>query len=172
MAARLGTLAVVLLSIVRISAGSVAQTEDKPARVSRWPCRLIVKPTLLGVIEDGWERSPTLRRQCDELASARAVVALEWGAADSDSHARTRWGVQEGVVVARAAIPPVGNAIELVAHELQHVLEKVRGLDFEAEARRPGSGVWRAVGGYETQAAIDVGRQVAKEVRDARRGQR
>ena len=77
--------------------------------------------------------------------------------------------VRDGVVVAWIHIPPVPEAIEHIGHELQHVLEKVRGLDFEAAAERPGSGVWRAFRGFETQAAIDAGRQVAKEVKDSRR---
>jgi hypothetical protein len=132
----------------------------------------VVKPTLLGAVEDGWMRSATLRRQCDELAAARAVVSLEWGATDSQSHAVTTMNVHDGVVVARARIPPVRDAVVLVAHELQHVLERIRGLDFEAEADRSGSGVWRAFGGYETQAAIDAGRQVARELRDTPRGAR
>jgi hypothetical protein len=129
----------------------------------------VVKPTLLGAIEDGWMRSATLRRQCQELAVARAVVDLEWGSTDSQSHAVTRMDVHDGVVVARARIPPVRDAVALVAHELQHVLERVRGVDFEAEAERPGSGVWRAFGGYETQEAIDAGRQVARELQDTSR---
>jgi hypothetical protein len=125
-----------------------------------------VKPTLLGVVEDGWHRSPTFRRQCEDLAAARAVVVLEWGTTDSQSRAISRMEVHDGVVVANVTIPPVPEALELVAHELQHVLEKAGGMDHELEANRPGSGVWRAFGGYETQAAIDVGRQVWTEVRE------
>jgi hypothetical protein len=150
---------------ISASAGAVGQTGEKRVQVRDWPCRLVVKPTLLGVVDDGWKRSATLRRQCEELAASRAVVVLEWGTTDSQSHARSRMGVQGGVVVATVVVPPVAEAIELVAHELQHVLEKVRGVDFETEAKRSGSGVWRAFGGYETQAAIDAGRQVGRELR-------
>jgi hypothetical protein len=57
----------------------------------------------------------------------------------------------------------------LLAHELQHVIEKARGLDVEAEAKRPDSGVWKAAGGYETQGAVAVSRQVAAEL-DGRGG--
>ena len=158
-----------LVSIEGVSGAFSMQTEGIRARVPSWPCRLVVKPTLVGVVEDGWEVSATLRRQCEELAAARAVVVLQWGPTDSQSRALSKMDVQDGVVVAQITIPPVSDAIELVAHELQHVLEKVRGLDFKGEAGRPGSGVWRAFGGYETQAAIDAGRQVAKEAREARR---
>ena len=55
--------------------------------------------------------------------------------------------------------------IVLMAHELQHVIELTRGLNFPVEAARTGSGVWRTLGGYETQAAVDISRQVANELR-------
>ena len=93
--------------------------------------------TLREAFEQGWERSKTIRGQCEELAAARAVVVLEWVATDSFSHARTGMAVRGGVVVATVRIPPVGDTIVLLAHELQHVIEKTRGLDVEAEAKRP-----------------------------------
>ena len=157
------------------SSGTVLSARQSPGSGqvrSRWPCRLVVKPTLRGVVDDGLRRSSTLQRQCDALAEARAVVALQWGTMDSQSRARSRMEVRDGVVVAWIDIPPVAEAIEHVGHELQHVLEKVGGLDFEAEARRPGSGVWRAFGGFETQAAIDTGRKVRREVHESRQSRR
>jgi hypothetical protein len=148
--------------------GLSAQSRDT-ARVSIWPCRLIVKPTLLGAIEDGLRRSATLQRQCRELAELRAIVVLEWGKTDSQSRAISRMNfADDGILVAKVVIPPVSEAVELVAHELEHVIEKARGVDFEVESRRRGSGVWRAYGGFETQRAIDAGRQVAKELREKR----
>ena len=77
-----------------------------------------------------------------------------------------------GVVAASVKLPPLGDAIVLLAHELQHVIEQTRGLDLAAEADRPGSGVWKAFGGYETQAAVDVSRQVIQELRDNRHRRR
>jgi hypothetical protein len=69
-------------------------------------------------------------------------------------------------------VPPVDAAIELVAHELEHVLERARGQDSAAESRRRDSGVWRAFDGFESQRAIDMGRQVAREVEESRRARR
>jgi hypothetical protein len=94
------------------------------------------------------------------------VVVLEWAAAmDSQTHAKSEMTVRDGVVVAAVKIPPVGDTIVLMAHELQHVVERTRGLDLPVEAKRAGSGVWQSSGGYETRAAIDVGHQVAEELR-------
>ena len=158
-------------AVVGNASASSGHQDSAPARIPPWPCRLIVKPTLLGVVEEGWERSPTLRHQCRELAEAPSVVVLEWRKSpDSQSRASTRMGRDSaGVVVAMVSVPPVSHAIELVAHELEHVLERARGLDLAAESRRRGSGVWQAFSGFESQRAIDVGRQVAREVEASRR---
>ena len=143
-----------------------------PGRVDRWPCRVVAAPTLREAFEQGWERSKTIRGQCEELAAARAVITLEWVVTDSFSHAKTAMAVRGGVVVATVRIPPVGETIVWLAHELQHVIEKTRGLDVEVEEKRPDSGVWKTVGGYETQGATAVSRQVAAELREARKQRR
>ena len=167
MASASGRFCLVLIIIVCRAQPEAGQDRPIATRPVPWPCRLVVQPPLRGVIEDAYARSVTLQRQCQELAQAAAVVLLEWGTTDSQSRAIGRIDVRDGVVVARVIIPPVRDAIELVGHELQHVVECVRGIDLGAVADRPGSGVWRAFGGIETQAAIDAGRQVAKEVREA-----
>jgi hypothetical protein len=160
------TAAMLAPGMAQISAQSGTRDADKPVRISRWPCRLIAQPPVRKVIDEAWDRSDTVRRQCEELAAARAVVVVEWGSSDSPSHAKTGITVRDGVVVATVRIPPLGDTIVLLAHELEHVVEKTWGVDVEAEARREGSGVWRAFGGYETQGAIDVSRQVAQELRE------
>jgi hypothetical protein len=156
---------IVSSSSVSASAGETAQEAKQPARASPWACRLIAVSTVRPVVEKGMERSATIRRQCEELAAARAVVVLEWGAMDSHTQARTAMEIRAGVVVASVKLPPLGDIIVLMAHELQHVIEQTRGLDLRAEAQRAGSGVWQSFGAYETQAAVDVSRQVAEELR-------
>lgn len=171
-----GAALTVALIVLWVSAttGVATQRGKDQFRVRPWPCLLVVKPTLLGAVEDGWQRSPTFRHLCEDLAAFGAVVLVEWGTTDSQSRALSRMQLRDGVVVAKVTIPlvPEVEVMELVAHELQHVLEVTRGLDFEVESKRPGSGVWRAFGGWETQTAIDLGRQVANEVREARRARR
>lgn len=176
MPCRLRGISKVLAVLVALEVSSAFSVADESLQgtgrfgvVRPWPCRVIVEPPLSNRFEKGWEQSKTLRRQCEELAALRAVVVLQWGDKDSEAHARAQLGVRDDVVVARLAVPPGADAIELIAHEFQHVIEMGRGLDFESEAKRPGSGVYRAFWGFETQAAIDAGRQVAKELRDARR---
>jgi len=146
-------------------AGDAAQKAEPPAKPPPWTCRLVPISSVRSVVERGLERSETIRRQCQELAAARAMVLLEWGAFDLQSHARTVMEISDGVVVARVKLPPIGDNIVLMAHELQHVIEQTRGLDLRAEAKGVGSGVWESFGGYETQAAVDVSRRVADELR-------
>ena len=68
----------------------------------------------------------------------------------------------DGVIVAIVSVPPAANAIELVAHEMEHVIERVEGRDLPREARRRASGVWETFRGrFESRRAIEVGRQVA-----------
>jgi hypothetical protein len=162
-------LTVYVASVVGVSASSPAEGGAGPGKVHPWPCRLVVESPLLEVIEDAWQRSKTFRRQCEALAAAHAVVVFEWGGTDSRALARIRWDREgrKGVVVARVSIPPSRDAAELVAHELEHVLEAVRGLDFAQESKNARSGVWKAFGGFETQGAIDAGHQVRRELSDA-----
>lgn len=157
--------AAVIVSSSSASASAQGLAPEQPAKEAPWACRLIPVPTVRPVVEKGMERSETIRRQCEELAAAQAVVVLAWGVTDSQSRAKTAMEVRAGRVVASVKLPPLGDVIVLMAHELQHVIELTRGLDFQAEANRAGSGVWKALGGYETQAAVDVSRQVAEELR-------
>lgn len=158
------------LTWVLSAAPSQAEPTTAPDPMPPWPCRLVVEEPLRSAIQDAWRRSPTLQQQCRTLGDARAVVRLEWGKSDSYTQAATRIGSDSGgVIVAIVSIPPVADAIELVAHELEHVIERVEGRDLPREAGRRGSGVWESFGGFESRRAIDVGRQVTREVKENRR---
>ena len=175
MRGRPGTAALSVFAMVISSclAANLA-AQDSPGRVNPYPCHVVVKPTLRGVFEKAYARSPTLQRQCHDLLTARAVVVLEWGPRnDSLVRARTKMDfTDDGVVVAYISVPPVSEAMELVAHELEHVIELAQGVDYVAESRRPGSGVWETHAGYETQRAIDMERQVTRELHEKSRDRR
>jgi hypothetical protein len=55
--------------------------------------------------------------------------------------------------------------VELIAHELEHVLEQVDGIDLRRRARQRLNGVIILGGRYETERARSVGRTVAREAR-------
>jgi len=113
--------------------------------------------------------SPTFRRQCQRLAAATnviVVVRLEELQRRPSFNARTafaRHGHDERIAV-EVFLQLSANAAELIAHEIEHILEQLDGVDLEAQL---GSGnVWRREdGAFETRRATEVGRRVAREVR-------
>jgi hypothetical protein len=150
--------------------GSPAESAAEPRK---WPCRIIVHRPLLQVVEAAWEGSRTFRRLCGALAEKGAIAILRPGAETSQFAAQTRLSVTEdGVAVGRVMVPLNTETLQYIAHELEHILELAEGLDLSRESERNGSGVWRTVDGFETQRAIDTGRQVAREVAEGLGGPR
>ena len=85
----------------------------------------------------------------------------------SSYHARAAMRRQSGALVSvNIHLTRFEDPIELIAHEIEHVIEQLEGVDLEAQA---GTGnVWkREDGAFETRRAIEVGRRVAREVNAA-----
>jgi hypothetical protein len=154
------------------AAAAGAEAVDEPvirtAATAPRPCRLVVPEPLRNIVDDAWRLSETFRSQCRELADAGAVVVLTLRARfGRGAQADTAMGVDAaGVVIATVSVPLDSRTVELIAHELEHVVEHATGANMAEESRRRGSGVWRTFGGFETQRAIDTGRRVACETRE------
>ena len=137
-----------------------------------WPCPLTVTGELRAVAELAWTHSPTFRDQCLKLAAGNATMIVE-PASSSDGTLRAQTRIlrtHDGVTLARARVRPGAHTVELIAHELEHVVEYLEGVKFLMEAQRGTSRVSLSAGTYETRRAMDAGRRVAKEVRDATTG--
>ena len=134
------------------------------------PCRLLAHAHLRPLLEQLWSRSVTFRQQCRRLAGARAVVLLQGASADETVwDAESRIGTLDtGRVMARVRVRTGRESVEVIAHELEHVLERIDGVRLALDAARRGSGTTVAGGAYETRRATEAGRQVAKEVRRTR----
>ena len=153
------------LSLIVVTGASITLSADAPT--APWPCRLTVTGELRAAAELAWEHSPTFRDQCRKLAATDAVVVVQ-PVASLGARAETRLRrTADGRIVAITRVRPTEDVVELIAHELEHVLEFGEGTKFLMEASRGSSRVKRSAGAYETQRAIDVGRRVAREVRDA-----
>ena len=65
---------------------------------------------------------------------------------------------------------PSGDPVMLIAHEFEHILEQLDGVDLRSMATRVATGVHLVPGSghFETDRAIAAGRQVADEVRRGR----
>jgi hypothetical protein len=79
-----GRAALVGLTFLPAALGMAGADPAHSAEVSsgeprKWPCRIITHRPLLQVVEAGWNRSPTLRRQCTALAEKGAIAILRPG---------------------------------------------------------------------------------------------
>ncbi|HEX2341601.1 MAG TPA: hypothetical protein VHI98_14080 [Vicinamibacterales bacterium] len=62
-------------------------------------------------------------------------------------------------------LPPFGDHVELIAHEFEHIVEQLEGVELRRLANDPSAGVHDLQYAYETERAYKVGQQVARECR-------
>ena len=132
------------------------------------PSNLEVASVFRPFLDRMWQASPTFKRQWRRLAAGTgvrlSVLVEDLPRPASSSRARTLLRHQDGSLVsAQVYLKPSVDAAELIAHELEHILEQLDGVDLQAQA---GNGVvWKAGdGAFETRRAIEAGRRVAREV--------
>ena len=115
-----------------------------------------------------YERSPSFRAQFARVAEAgnlRVTVQIDPSIpgrcrAFTVLQRRGQW------IRAEIHLPPSSDHAELLAHEFEHVLEQIEGLDLQSLARVKDSGVYElkyAV--FETDRAQEAGRVVKSETR-------
>jgi hypothetical protein len=137
------------------------------ATVAVRPPNLSAASVFQPVLERMWRSSPTFNRQCRRLVATphlKVVLRLEELQRRPSFHARTILGRHDGILVAaEVVLSRTPDAVELIAHEVEHILEQLDGVDLRAHV---GFGVvWRRDdGAFETRRATDVGRRVAREV--------
>ena len=122
------------------------------------------------VVDSMLAYSAKFRQQCQRLALARElVVVLLVNTTDkrSTAHASTEMSRKNGVLtLARVIIRRPDESVELIAHEIEHVIEQLDGvaLGDRADARS----THEAGPAYESGRAREAGRFVASEVREGR----
>jgi hypothetical protein len=117
------------------------------------------------------ERSPMFRRQCLRLAAAPhlAVVVRITHPTNAAPRARTQIRREGGQLSANVEINPYGPFAELLAHELEHIIEQLDGIDLAAKSNVARSGVRLCADGtFETSRAVRIGTLVALEARRER----
>jgi Tol biopolymer transport system component len=135
------------------------------------PSNLTAGAVFRPALERMWQSSGTFRRQCGRLSAAPQLqvnlLMEELARRPSSYRARAAMKRQSGALVSvHIHLTRFEDPIELIAHEIEHVIEQLEGVDLGAQA---GTGnVWkREDGAFETQRAIEVGRRVAREVNAA-----
>lgn len=132
---------------------------------ARQPANLIVPEALRPLVRRMWENSPTFRAQCQRIAGAPSLtVRVHAYSQRPASLASTQLVHSPAGLVAYVYVERLSRAAELLAHELEHVIERVDGVDVVDVAERAPTMAWRTDGGYETRRAIHAGRTVAREM--------
>lgn len=151
----------VLLCGVLLSAEPVQQ-----CRRSRLPANIELSHDLDRLLDDLYDRSPTFKAQCERLAAAgnlHVVVRLD-SSLPSRCRALTNIRRRGREIYADVHLPPGRAVIELVAHEFEHVIEQVEGLNLRVLARTRGSGVREIERElFESDRATKAGHVVADE---------
>jgi hypothetical protein len=112
-------------------------------------------------------RSPTFRRQCARLAAAPQLTIILRSAPPNANRggALTRIQTREGRVEAVVEVGLSARTAELIAHEIEHIIEQLDGIDLRTKSRLRASGVRRVwhLDAYETTRAIATGQRVVRE---------
>jgi hypothetical protein len=141
-----------------------------PLSVMARPLNIQIDPLLAPLVEKLLRQSPTVRRQWEAISANRLVrVSLISSPLLRESTAaRARTGVSRyafGAVRAVVELPSAADITELLAHELEHVLEQAEGLDLPTLAKDGSSGVQQLSRGvYETERARSAGFAAMREV--------
>jgi hypothetical protein len=139
------------------------------------PPNLIVSPLLRPVVEAMLRDSPTFRRQCVRLTNSPSIsVSLEQLIVLRAAGAQAVTDVsfdRDARMAAHVKLGSTADREELIAHEFEHIIEQMDGVDLRSLATRGTSGVrfTADLDRFETDRAVATGRQVTEEIRLARR---
>jgi hypothetical protein len=136
------------------------------------PPNLVVTAMYRPLVEAMLRDSPTFRRQCVRIAAEpELTVHLTFSPppARSDRRASTRLTRNaKGHLTAVVDIEPFQDTQELIAHEFEHIIEQLDGVDLAARAALPYTGVTALDHNatiYETTRARRMGLKVVSEIR-------
>jgi hypothetical protein len=117
------------------------------------------------------QRSATFRQQCRQLDAPRVRVEIHRDVRLSDKAYRALTVIRrsDDRIVASVEITGFGDPTEWLAHEIEHVLEQIDGVDIRRLVRTRHDAWPSTAGAFETMRAIRAGQTVRQEVRDSRR---
>jgi len=159
-------LSALCLTVSYFSAVRASECEKGQSGKALLPSNLILSKQEQPLVERIWRRSPTFRLQCERLSQAqwlKVKLSLAVRSAPTERYlGRTFVNKREGV--ARIEIYTVEDYVQMVGHELEHVLEQIEGVDIATLAAEGGDLARRhADGSFETARALKAGRKVQAE---------
>ena len=157
----------------RISFTSVhhyVATEAIPRQLAL-PPNLVVSAVYRPLVESMLRDSPTFRRQCVRIAGEPGL-SVNLGVSPPPRRFEHRAMTlltrnAKGHLTAVVDIAPLEDTEELIAHEFEHIIEQLDGVDLAARAALPHTGV-TAIGYsamFETTRAQRAGLKVVSELR-------
>jgi hypothetical protein len=154
----------ILLLFFTISGHASAQSFDT---LPELPSNLDVPEVMAPLVTKMWRQSLTFRRQCAKLAehSGLSISVDVARGVRSTSGARAtvqRRGAHLEVSI-HVDLKRPERFVEHIAHELEHVLEQIDGIDLARLSRQGVDGVISQAARYETARARAIGRLVARE---------
>ena len=154
----------ILLLLFTISGHASGQSFDT---LPELPWNLAVAEVMAPLVTKMWRQSLTFRRQCAKLAEHPGVsISLELtrGVRDTSGARATvqRRGARLEASI-QVDLKRPERFVEHIAHELEHVLEQIDGIDLPRLARQGVDGVISQAARYETARAQAIGRLVARE---------
>ena len=161
--------------LLMLTAATTARAADPDARETLVACRdlpanVSVPEPYRAAVHALLLRSAVLRRQCRILAMAPVTVRISVWSPQSLVDCRARASLarlQSGVLDVVIDLPFDRDVAELLAHEFEHVIEQLEGVDLRQRATERHSGVRRVSGdAFETDRAKAAGRAAAREVAD------
>jgi hypothetical protein len=164
---------VTAMALVSVLFGTPLQAETSPEEPARAPLprNMAIDDELRDTVEETAALSPTLRRQFAVIASTPVVVEVRVSPVPLLGLRRAQTEMSRydtGFIRARVVVPSGIDFVELLAHELEHVLEQIERVDLAALARA-GLANRDGDGSYETVRARDAGRAAAAEVEQGQR---
>jgi hypothetical protein len=163
-AARSTSVADVFLSSAWLT--SSPQAGPDPTATIYGPPPNVIGGHLQSLLESMWRDSPTFRRQCVRIAAATSLTVTlrtDFTRTRATVRATTTFTLKPGGLTADVILFGMGDEPELVAHEVEHVIERLDGARLQGDECGSPS---------ESCRAVEAGRRVAREVSEARRARR
>lgn len=124
--------------------------------------------TFRPLVEAMLRRSPTFRQQCQRLATPRlGSISFRYEQLRG-ARALTEVKPLNGRLSAVVRLGAGDDDVELIAHEIEHIIEQLDGVDLRTQSELPGTGVSSCCSGrgsFETVRAIRAGVKVSQEFR-------
>ena len=115
-----------------------------------------------------WRDSATFTQQCQRLGAQRGLMvtlSAEMPRPGASARATTTITRHGRKMFAEIRLQSPYDQVELIAHEIEHVIEQLDGVKLRTTACE---GSRNPPGVYESCRAVEAGRRVAREVEEAR----